>query len=268
MKKSAVLLAIFLSSFTFAQVKFEAEVAKKRMGINERLRVDFIMNKEEDQFAAPDFEDFIIVDGPNQNIHTSWVRGKKTYTKTITYYLAPRKKGTLKIEEASADIDDATYTTKPILIKVGEKDRFTGKEKDSITSIINSNIYVVTEVSKNEVALGDSLTITYKLYVSPEFGVSNYKEMEIPQFEGFNSESIKEDRAVIQKKMVNDKEFRFIVFREMRLIPKQKGQIEIDSFEISVSAEMPTPRRDIFGSKVMQKEVRSFQTDNIIINVL
>ena len=36
-----------------AQVKFEAKVSKKKLGINERLRVDFEMNEDGDNFAPP-----------------------------------------------------------------------------------------------------------------------------------------------------------------------------------------------------------------------
>ena len=35
----------------FSQVSFEAKVSKKRLGLNERLRVDFVMNQDGDNFS-------------------------------------------------------------------------------------------------------------------------------------------------------------------------------------------------------------------------
>ena len=41
-----------------AQVTFEAKVSKKRLGLNERLRVDFEMNENGDNFNPPSFQIF------------------------------------------------------------------------------------------------------------------------------------------------------------------------------------------------------------------
>jgi hypothetical protein len=51
-----LLLLVLTSSMAFAQVKFEAKVSKTKLGQNERLRVDFTMNKDGDNFESPDFE--------------------------------------------------------------------------------------------------------------------------------------------------------------------------------------------------------------------
>ena len=43
-----------------AQVKFEAKVSKQKLGVNERLRVDFEMNQDGDNFNPPDFAKFTV----------------------------------------------------------------------------------------------------------------------------------------------------------------------------------------------------------------
>ena len=53
-KKHIPLLLLFLVATAFAQeeeVTFEAKVSKEKLGINERLRVDFTMNKDGDNFT-------------------------------------------------------------------------------------------------------------------------------------------------------------------------------------------------------------------------
>ena len=54
------------------EVTFELELSKERLGVNERLRADFTMNRDGDNFAPPDFEGFRILMGPSQAISSSW----------------------------------------------------------------------------------------------------------------------------------------------------------------------------------------------------
>ena len=89
----AIVLFILTTSMTFAQVKFDAKVSKNKLGVNERLRIDFQMNQDGDNFNPPDFVGFTVVGGPNQSVSNSWINGKRSYKKTYTYFLAPKKRG-------------------------------------------------------------------------------------------------------------------------------------------------------------------------------
>ena len=88
-----VLVLVMAISQTMAQgVSFEAKVSKRTLGLNERLRVDFIMNENGDDFTPPNFDGFRVVLGPNQSISNSWVNGKRSFSKTYTYFLTPTQK--------------------------------------------------------------------------------------------------------------------------------------------------------------------------------
>ena len=57
--KHICLYALLLnSSLIIAQVNFEATVSKNKLGLNERLRIDFVMNENVDNFTPPNFENF------------------------------------------------------------------------------------------------------------------------------------------------------------------------------------------------------------------
>ena len=73
-------MLLFTLTSVSAQVKFEAKVSKKKLGVNERLRIDFEMNKDGDNFVPPNFKDFTVVGGPNTSVSNSWVNGKRTYS--------------------------------------------------------------------------------------------------------------------------------------------------------------------------------------------
>jgi len=52
MKRYLILLLIAANSL-FAQVKFEANVSKNTLGLNERVRIEFSMNEDGDNFVPP-----------------------------------------------------------------------------------------------------------------------------------------------------------------------------------------------------------------------
>ena len=93
MKWKLHIVALLITCFASAQVTFEAKVSKKKLGVNERLRIDFVMNKDGDNFTPPNFENFTIVGGPSQTISTQWLNGVKKSSKTFSYFLAPKKRG-------------------------------------------------------------------------------------------------------------------------------------------------------------------------------
>ena len=118
-----ILLAIFLLTVGLqvgAQVTFQAKVSKNRMGINERLKVSFEMNKNGDNFTPPQFEGFRVVGGPNQSTSNSWINGKRSFSRSFTYFLNPTRKGKLSIGQATVKIDGAIYKTSPVSVEVTE----------------------------------------------------------------------------------------------------------------------------------------------------
>ena len=48
----------------------------------------------------------------------------------------------------------------------------------------------MAEVSKTNPYLNEAITVVYKLYVSPETGVSNWREMDNPRYNDFWSQNI------------------------------------------------------------------------------
>ena len=110
--------AVLLSQQDGDDVSFELELSKERLGVNERLRVDFTMNRDGDNFIPPDFEGFRVLMGPSQSISSSWINGVRTYSKTYSYVLAPLEKGAYTIGQASIVIGGNTYKTIPKKVSI------------------------------------------------------------------------------------------------------------------------------------------------------
>lgn len=156
--------------------------------MNERLRVDFEMNQDGDNFQPPSFQGFRIVAGPNQSISNSWINGKRSYSKTFTYFLSPTATGKFTIGQASISIDGDTYKTIPIEVEVtAAVDRPTDGDNNEIA--VSGEIHLVAEISQNNPYLNEAITVVYKLYVSPETSVGGWRIIDNPTFSDFGAKA-------------------------------------------------------------------------------
>lgn len=114
------LISLFQLSFINAQdAKFTVEVSSDSILMGNYFEVTFsIENGKGQNFQAPDFQDFLIVGGPNQSSSFSMVNGVTTQSMRYTYYLEPKEAGLLYIEPANVELDGVIIETEPIAIKV------------------------------------------------------------------------------------------------------------------------------------------------------
>ena len=81
MKRCIAICFVLICNLLSAQVQFEARVSKTTLGLNERLRIDFMMNVDGDNFVPPSFAGFRIIAGPSQQVSQSWINGKSSFEK-------------------------------------------------------------------------------------------------------------------------------------------------------------------------------------------
>lgn len=260
MKLKLILINLFLlfSGIVSAQVTFTAEVSRKEIGINERLRVDFNMNKDGDNFKPPSFQGFKVVGGPNQQVSNSWINGKSTFSKTYSYYLEPQTQGRKTIGQAEVTVNGTVYKTSPVTVTVGDAVE-KPKDGDNSEMIAADNLHFVAEVSKSDPYLNEGLSITYKLYVSPRVSVSNFRLLDNPTFPDFWSQAL-DNKFRVEEGTYKGEPYRYVVLYKTVLYPQKTGKLEIDPLAVSVSIDVPSQRRSIFGGviyKTVDKTVTS-----------
>jgi hypothetical protein len=232
-------------------ITFETKVSKKKLGVNERLRVDFEMNKDGDNFNPPGFQGFTVVGGPNQSVSQSWVNGKRSYKKTYSYFLAPKKRGKFSIKQATIEIGGQVYKTTPVAINVTTAiDK--PKDPNDPEYVASQNIHLVAEVSNAKPYLNEPITVVYKLYVSPNTGVSNWREIDNPRYNDFWSQNIEVKGRRIQNGTYKGEDYRYVVLYKKVLYPQKTGKLNIEPLVLDVTVQVPTNRRDIFGSRLTQ----------------
>lgn len=265
-KYLVTVLLILLAGALSAQVKFEAKVSKEKLGVNERLRVDFEMNQDGDNFQPPSFNGFRVVAGPNQSVSNMWINGKRTYSKTYSYFLSPTAKGTFTIGQASIEIDDEIYKTIPIDVEVVSAVD-TPKNGDNNDIASQGDIHLVAEISKTNPYLNEGITVVYKLYVSPETSVSGWREIDRPKYADFWSQNIDNDQLQVHEGTFKGKPYRYAILRSTVLYPQKSGKLEIEPLALDVQVEVRTNRRDIFGRPFMTRVNRTLTSSTRTIDV-
>lgn len=266
MRLKLYIIAFLITSFASAQVTFEAKVSKEKLGVNERLRIDFVMNKDGDNFSPPSFDNFTVVGGPSQAINNSWINGVRSFSKTYSYFLAPKKRGKFTIGQSTIEIDGETYKTSPITIEVTaavEKP----KDPNDPNYIASKNIHLVAEVSKTNPYLNEAITVVYKLYISPNTGVDTWRELDNPRYVDFWSQNIDVKELKLVNSTYNGEDYRYVVLRKVVLYPQKTGKLSIEPLSLDVKVRVPTNRRNIFGDRQMQVVHRTVAAGSRAINV-
>ncbi len=249
-----------------AQIKFEAKLSKNKLGVNERLRVDFEMNKDGDNFNPPSFDNFTVVGGPNQSVSQSWLNGVRSFSKTYSYFLAPKRQGRFTIGQASIEIDGETYKTVPVTVDITSSVQ-RPNDPDNAVAVAEDNIHLVAEISKSNPYLNEAITVVYKLYVSPNTGVSNWREIDNPKFNSFWSQNIDMKGIKVENGTYNGQDYRYVVLRKTVLYPQKSGKLEIEPLSLDLTVEVPTNRRDIFGGRLMTQVHKTVSAGSKTINV-
>ena len=245
MKKIVVLLFLITQTL-LAQVQFEAKVSKTSLALNERLRIDFVMNIDGDNFSQPSFDGFKIIAGPSQQVSQSWINGKSSFEKVYSYYLLPTQKGNLIIKQASIEYNGQIYKTVPLKINVTSAVEQPKDPNDTQISA-DDNIYLVADISKTNPYINEPITVVYKLYFSYNIGITNWRELDKPKYNDFWSQNIDIKQLVGEEGMFKGEKYRFVVLRKTVLYPQKSGKLVIEPLSLDIDVQLPTNRRDMFG---------------------
>ena len=265
MKKYFFLLLLSFQGL-LAQVQFEAKVSKQTLGLNERLRIDFTMNDDGDNFSPPNFEGFKIIAGPSQQVSQSWINGKSSFNKTYSYYLLPTLKGSLVIRQASIEIRGQIYKTSPIKITVTAAVEQPRDPNDSQVTA-DESLHLVAEISKTNPYINEPITVVYKIYFSYNIGITNWRELDKPKYNDFWSQNIDIKQLVAEEGKYNGEKYRFVTLRKTVLYPQKSGKLVIEPLSLDVDVQLPSNRRNIFGQVLLVEDHKRVSAGAKTINV-
>ena len=259
----------FLGNSLHAQeeeISFKLKLSKEKLGVNERLRVEFVMNKDGDNFNPPNFEGFKVVMGPSQSISSSWINGKRSFSKSYGYILTPIAIGNYQIGQATIEIDGEIYKTVPkrVQIKAAVANPNAPKTADDIA---NETLHLVAEVSKANPYLNEAVTVVYKLYISPAVSVTNFRPLDSPKYNNFWSQDIPVKRYDTKNTTYEGEPFRSVILKRVVLYPQKSGKLNIEPLALEIYVDVPTNRRDFFGGKIFKQAKKTVSAGRRTLNV-
>lgn len=269
-RKTLYSFLLLLIGFTFslqAQVSFDAKVSKKRLGLNERLRIDFIMNENGDNFIPPDFNNFLVLSGPQQSVNRSWVNGVSSFSKTYTYFLTPKSKGVLRIGQAQITINGEVYKTSPVEVQVTEAVK-KPNDPDNIDYLTDENIHLIAEISNNSPYLNEGISVVYKLYFRNPISINDVQELESPTYGDFWSSKINIGRIQVDPRgQYKGEPYNEVVWQKVVLYPQKSGKLTIEPLTLNLQLSVPSNRRDLFGRRILKQGQKTITSGRRTLNV-
>jgi len=246
MKRITAILFLLLSQMIFAQVEFTAKLSRNKIGVNENVRIDFVMNVDGDNLELPDFDGFRVVSGPFQQISQTIINGKVSWSKSFGYTIHPTKQGVLTIGSATMTYKGQKYQTEPIKLTVTAPVERPNDPSEPLIDV-NESVHLVAQVSKRNPYLNEPISVVYKLYFKEGLGVRNFNMTANPEYNDFWSHNIEVKQFETEVDTYKGEKYSSVVIKKVLLYPQKAGKLTLESLDLEIALQVPTNRRNMFG---------------------
>lgn len=252
---------LFASLQMVAQdVSLTTTVSKSKLGIHQRLKVEFSFNKQGgDNFKLPELKDFDVLGGPSTSVSQSWINGKSSYTQGYIYIFKPKRIGTLSIPPATIEYEGELISSNEVKVTVVPESEIP-KDPNDPSYIASENVHLVAEISDTKPYVGESVYVVYKMYFSSQVGLSDYKLTNAPQYNGFWNQDIQLRQQRVETTTYKGEKYRYLVLSRALLIPQKSGELEIPAVGLDALVDVPTGKGDFFGNPITRRVTLSTKT--------
>ena len=261
----SLFICLLSISLVAQEATLKAKISKNKLGVNQRLRIEFSIDKQGgDNFSPPKFTNFKVVGGPSQSVSQSWINGKVTFSQSYTYIIQPKRKGAFSIASASIKIGGKFIKSEPVKVIVLDAIEIPKNPNDP-NYVAQQNIHLVAEISKANPYVGEGIYVEYRLYVSENVSVYDTSISEAPKYNGFWNQDIKVNGFLVKMGKYNGENYRYIVLQKALLIPTKTGKLSIDPMRMDIVIGVPSGRADFFGNAITKNIRREFASTKKII---
>jgi len=215
--------------------------------VGDQFKVVYTLNTQGKDFRCPAFEGFSVLSGPNPSSSTnvSIVNGKvsRTVTTSYTLYLQAAKEGDYNFKPATVIVGDETYESKPLNIKVVKGTPSSGQQsgqqsRGGQTSITSQDVFLRTNINKQNPYLGEEVIITYKIYT--RFPIPQYNIAKYPSYSGFWTHDLLEDNQQIKQynETLNGVQYLVAELKKVATFPIKSGKLTIQPLEIDAVVQV------------------------------
>lgn len=241
-KNRGILILIALLAFgpLLVAQSFTVQINSNKIVAGERFSVKYLLEGAQSNPSFPDFSPLKIEGGPNVASNFLMVNGKVSQNVSYNFVLKAPKEGTYTIGPATVKVGGKTLKTQSIRLvaskapPIPEEGKLKGKD-----------VFIIPTLSKDEVFVGERLTVTYELYT-----VKNVRDLDLaknPVFDGFGVE-INPNLAQFPRDVeLNGIPYRVVNVKQFHLFPQQAGEINIPNLTFRGMISERTNRNDPFS---------------------
>lgn len=278
----AILLIIFTNILFTQEANFIASSSANIVSMGEQFEITYTLNGSGKNFKAPNFDDFIVLSGPNQSQSIQIINGRLSQTITYSFILQPRSEGKFTIPPASIEVEGKRIQSNTLNIEVSKsttkpQTKTTPKstEDENLSKQIAQNLFIRAFLDRNEVFQGEQITVTYKLYTRLNIVNSNIDK--IPAYTGFWKEEIDLERNQNYSiETLDGIQYRTVTIKKLALFPQRSGTFDIEPLEANFIVQVQLRRRtgdwfdqffnDPFFGNVINKDYKA-QSNSLKIRV-
>lgn len=228
-------------------IQFTAS-AKSSVTVGETFNLAYTVNGQGTNFRGPAISNFDKLSGPNLSSSTSirYINGKaaSSFTQTYSYFLVANREGTFTIPPASITVDNKTYTSNSVTIKVVKgggvskgNPSGTGSGNSTVQSGAN-DVFLKAFASNSNPIQGEGIIVTYKIFT--KVPINQITINKLSSFQGFWSQNlIKENEKFNQYSQTIDGEKYLVAdIRKIALFPLKSGKLTIEPLEMECVAQI------------------------------
>lgn len=257
MKKLLVYISLLLfSSFINAQ---EVTIRTEKPSVVEagqQFSVSWIVDAGGGEFAAPSFDGFYKIMGPQTSYSSSTqiINGKmsRQTSYTYVYYLQAINPGRFVIAPAVFTLKNKTYRSDSMYIEVtgsasAASSAQTGTQTDENNSQPRSrdDIFIDLYLNRKDLYIGEHIVATIKLYT--KVNLSGINEIKYPPFTGFIKNDLETPPLTsLRQENFNGTVYGTGVIQQFLLYPQMTGEITIDPVQINVLIQQRSGQSDPF----------------------
>jgi len=263
------------------KIQLQASVNKTAVGLNETFEYSLKVIGQSTNLptpSLPDLADFTLIAGPNSSTSIQLINGKMETSRTLSYYLQPKKIGTFKIPPVSLEVDGETIESNQITITVEKASAGNAPSQSKQprsredADISGQDLIFKAEVDKKNVYQNEQILVTYKLYF--RIDIRSYNFDKIPANPGFWTEEFKlPSQPTVDTEIINGIAYKVATLRQIALFPTRTGELEIDPITVVVDALVRRQRRsrslfdDFFDNPFGQTVRKAITSERIKIKI-
>lgn len=266
MRNLIIIVTLSLGSFfgLSQEVSFVLK-GPRNVEVGQKFQIVYEVNqKGGSNFNAPKSDDFTYVQGPvtQEEKSVTYVNGQYSQVSSISYVyvLTAKKEGEFAVPAATISLNGKNYKSNGGTITVA---------KGTTYSIPDSDAFLKMTVNKTKVYVGEPITAEIKLYI--RVNISDFKQPELPQLNGFWREDLKVENNNRRQEILDGKEYVVFTLSKYLLFPQRPGDLTIEPAEMEVTAQIEVPSRNsrsFFSRREYHTEVKNLKTKAKKIQVL